>query len=930
MNPKRSKLKSVAMANLLLFFCITLGVGYVQNVSAQTADDEVVEEISNDSEAVQEAVLEAYGLEEAKEEAAEEVKDAVVEVEKAAEVATEEVVAEEVEAVAEEPAVEVVAEVKAELTPLEKSEVARRKAHKASGMAAVQRAEAASVKGDYENAVKEYQLARVELEKVSKLDDEVQATLKKVAAARADIYEEWASKLAKDARKDFAVAKYDDAVSKLTQAKQFNPFKSEEYQESIDAILEKRQAAQYVTNIKAITVDPEKEKRDLDEKTLIEQGKLHLRNGRLDEAKKTFRRALRINPYNMAARNYLGMVEDGIKEVGDKARGVTVKERMNEVTWAWVPALPKVDEAVSAAPTEPIVKDAADEEYLKMQDKLQTIIIKKLDLNEATINEVVTLLIEKSRLYDEKYKEGVNIFLDLGTKAPSVSNDEGEFEDDEEFEDEEFEDEEAEGDFEDEGDDFEDEDAGVGAEVGTGTITFSFKNMPLGEVLKYVCNTAGLKWRAEKHAIVIAKELPIDAEVTTRFFSVRPSFVQALMAGAGSGAGGTDNEYEDYGEEEEGAAVVSASSEELKKGFKALGVSFDFKGTEVSYNQHISKLIVTHTAESLNKIQALINELDTGRPLVNITAKFVEVGQTDMNELGFEWMITDTRSFGSGNGSMDIEATPADPVDITSGLGNLADLLSPDQLGSTAGNIFSSFLTIGNTEFKNTIRALDKKQNVDVLSSPEVTTLSGEEAIIKSVTSRYFPESWTEPEAGSGSGGGTITLDDGTQTAVTNSTPSIPEFGESTELGVVLTVTPTVTVGSKEIELVLNPKVTSFIGYDEAIQIPFPGAPGGFYSPKMAIVEERSLQTRVICDDGETVVLGGLIKEKVTSYSDRVPLLSSIPLIGKLFKAEGEHADKANLLVFVTARLVDSAGRPVREKGRKERTGKRGLPTFDF
>ncbi|MGL4854433.1 MAG: type II secretion system protein GspD, partial [Lentisphaeria bacterium] len=170
--------------------------------------------------------------------------------------------------------------------------------------------------------------------------------------------------------------------------------------------------------------------------------------------------------------------------------------------------------------------------------------------------------------------------------------------------------------------------------------------------------------------------------------------------------------------------------------------------------------------------------------------------------------------------------------------------------------------------------------------------------------------------------------EDGNAVAVTNSTPSIPEFDEPTELGVILTVTPTVAPGSSEIELNLVPKVSSFVRYDEEIQIPFPGI--GTYSPKMAITEERTLRTRVICDDGETVVLGGLMREKVTSYSDRVPLLADIPLFGKLFRAEGEYSEKANLLVFVTARLVDSSGRVIRDKGLRGKTRDRGLPTINY
>jgi len=90
----------------------------------------------------------------------------------------------------------------------------------------------------------------------------------------------------------------------------------------------------------------------------------------------------------------------------------------------------------------------------------------------------------------------------------------------------------------------------------------------------------------------------------------------------------------------------------------------------------------------------------------------------------------------------------------------------------------------------------------------------------------------------------------------------------------------------------------------------------------MPILSARTVETQVIVWDGESVVLGGMIKEKVTKYEDKVPILGELPLIGPLFRSKGENSEKINLLVFVTARLVTPAGLP------KRPNEMRGLPDF--
>ena len=75
----------------------------------------------------------------------------------------------------------------------------------------------------------------------------------------------------------------------------------------------------------------------------------------------------------------------------------------------------------------------------------------------------------------------------------------------------------------------------------------------------------------------------------------------------------------------------------------------------------------------------------------------------------------------------------------------------------------------------------------------------------------------------------------------------------------------------------------------------------------------RSLQTNVTIWDGQTVAVGGLIREDVQETNDKVPFLGDVPLIGRLFRSQAENHFKRNLMIFVTARLIDPSGRNIND-----------------
>jgi general secretion pathway protein D len=204
------------------------------------------------------------------------------------------------------------------------------------------------------------------------------------------------------------------------------------------------------------------------------------------------------------------------------------------------------------------------------------------------------------------------------------------------------------------------------------------------------------------------------------------------------------------------------------------------------------------------------------------------------------------------------------------------------------------------------IRALDQSSGADVLSAPSVVTRAGQKASIQVGQTHYFPENF-----GVGGNEGAIVHVD------------YQEFTEKL-MGVDLSVRPNL-VKDDLIEMDLNPKVTDLLGWRNYQIAPADSAYtyyqfriGNTYKhdPIMArlpIFRHREVKTKVTIHDGSTIGMGGLLSEKTETFSDRVPVLGSIPLIGRLFRSEGERTVKRNLMIFVTASKVAPNGRVISE-----------------
>jgi general secretion pathway protein D len=321
---------------------------------------------------------------------------------------------------------------------------------------------------------------------------------------------------------------------------------------------------------------------------------------------------------------------------------------------------------------------------------------------------------------------------------------------------------------------------------------------------------------------------------------------------------------------------------------------------------------------------------------VEIEAKFLEVSQSDLEELGFDWAIGgDGRSaifqtvnrpvsdtFGVSTLSSAISITTAEtPATLTSP-GTVADensvsvlppnLPSTTDLAAGVANVFDAVgWSVNGTNVDFAIRALSRKSGSDLMSAPKVTVLSGKRANIVVAQELRYPESYGDIEStvsSSNTGGAAISITAGT-----------PQDFVTRNVGVEMSVTPNVE-NDDTISLILEPRVTEFEGFVEygGPSVALAGSttvtvPAGFYQP---VFSTREISTEVTVFDGATVVMGGLTRDEVKTVSDKVPVLGDIPGLGRLFRSEGETRQKRNLLIFVTANLVSPGGSPARQNYR--------------
>lgn len=681
------------------------------------------------------------------------------------------------------------------------------------------------------------------------------------------------------------------------------------------------------------TITPEFAEDRVQVETLLQEANGYFDSGRYDLAQKRYDQVLTVDKYNAAAFRGKEQVEVAKQRYYDSAYNETRSRMLWQVDKAWERPRRRFVEARTTDST------ALDEERRGtelMIGRLNRIIIPRVDFRDATVRQAVGFLQQRSRDLDtsetDPERRGINIVVKLPasvTAAPAALEVEGE--------------------------------TAAPVTAGDGRITLNLSNVPLYEALRYVATLAGLKVKVEPFAVsLVPLSEPTDV-LEQREFKVPPGFITGVSGGAEPEAvAGRDLTT--------GGARLSARLG-AKEFLETQGINFP-PGTSANFNAGSSRLVVRNTAENLDLIESLVDAAMGAQPTqVEIEAKFVEISQNNLKELGFDWALGpfslgDSGVYGGGGKPLfdPVNGTRLNSSEVTSGLrtgsgpgnalsvNNLNALLAKNA-GGTAGvgpapGILSLAGIYSNLQFEAIIRALNQKKGVDLMAAPKVTTKSGEKATISISREFPYPETYSPPQVpqntGTGATGTTVLLPGQAVTAQADPivTPSFPQDFVTRQLGVNLVVEPVVGPDGYTIDLKLSPEVVDFDGfvnYGSPILSPANLSIAGqaiatVLNPlaltanannvtgqlltenviNQPIFSVRKVTTDVSIWDGQTVALGGLIREDVQKVNDKVPVLGDIPYAGALFRSEVDQKIKQNLIVFVTARLMDAAGQPLR------------------
>jgi len=325
-------------------------------------------------------------------------------------------------------------------------------------------------------------------------------------------------------------------------------------------------------------------------------------------------------------------------------------------------------------------------------------------------------------------------------------------------------------------------------------------------------------------------------------------------------------------ESEEGGMRGSDSQEDIKSVIENLLTKNDKEKAfgSVVTDVRTNSLIITSIPQDFALIESTLAKLDARTLQVMIEAEIVEVKTAAIKKLGLDWGGDTTGNFFTFTGPTRDTGFPfvRESGVLSRSLlgGSLADKRGRTLATSSTGNVFGN---LSLAEFKVVLKALEKENKSKYLAKPKVMVINNETAEIK------------------------ITADTaiGTDTTTETTTGTTSQSAEREETGVILKVTPTINKDGY-ITMTLEPEVS---------RVEVSNISASIFDPT-----KRSVKTTVMVKDGQTMAIGGLLKDETADNDRAVPGLSKIPLIGKLFQSKDFENTATEIIIFVTCHIVST------------------------
>lgn len=392
----------------------------------------------------------------------------------------------------------------------------------------------------------------------------------------------------------------------------------------------------------------------------------------------------------------------------------------------------------------------------------------------------------------------------------------------------------------------------VASDTVAGSITLRLQNVPWDQALEIVLKAKGLDQRREGNVLLvapiaeIAERERLEVEANRQLEELAPLITEYLRIRYADAVELFELLNASSGGEEDGNSLMSA------------------RGTAI-VDSRTNTIILTDTAEKIASFKGLVDQLDIPIRQVLIEARIVIANSDFRKELGVRWAGTGVNFSSSGDSVIQFGPTLDDvggqAINLFNGTSGDIDLAPAVDLGVSAAssNFAVSFLT--DSSFVDLeLSALENEGFGEVISQPKVLTGDKQTAFIKSGSEVAFQEA--------SSSGATTT-----------------SFKEAV---LELSVTPQITPDDRVI-LDLNVKQDS-IG-----SLVFGGEP---------TIDITELETQVLVDNGETLVLGGIFQMTTNDSENKVPLLGDLPFLGRAFKNTVKSQEKQEILIFITPKIL--------------------------
>jgi type IV pilus assembly protein PilQ len=390
-----------------------------------------------------------------------------------------------------------------------------------------------------------------------------------------------------------------------------------------------------------------------------------------------------------------------------------------------------------------------------------------------------------------------------------------------------------------------------------GSLTLRLKNVPWDQALDIILKTKGLAMRKAGNVILVAPSQEIAAqeklelEANKQIEELAPIKTTLIQ-------------------------INYAKATEIQSLLKGEGGLLSARGT-VSVDQRTNALLLADTADRIDEARKLISTLDVPVRQVMIESRIVIADDDFAKDLGVRFGATNINDrngdliFGSGSleatdtmasSAMDNIASSGNPypIEVPTGSGGINQRMNVNMpvIGSNAGRIAFSILS-SNTLLDLELSALQAEGRGEVVSNPRVITSNQKQAVIQQGTEIPYQEA-------SSSGATSVSFK---------------------EAVLSLEVTPQITPDDR---IILDLKVNK----DSVGQL-FAGIPS---------IDTKQVETQILMDNGETVVLGGIYEQTKRNDSERIPFLGDLPFIGALFRTTRERNSKSELLIFVTPKIL--------------------------